>query len=411
MGAHAVLGASSSPIWLNCAGCGQRPATAKGSASIYAATGTVAHSLCETALTGGAKPHAQIGAHYDCDGFDIEVTEEMADAVELYLDYAQLLIKPGSRLMIETKVSLSGLFASSPPPEVYGTADMIIYDPPDAMIKLAGKLHVLDFKYGSGVAIEASSSQLAFYALGALLAVTSDPVDEVTVHVVQPRAPHADGPIRRLTYTLQALQAFAAKLVAQVELINSGRGGFNAGKWCRFCPIAGSCPELAKVNVALATTDFPHPVNIGPMEPAMLDAGQLAVIMGRIPLFDAWVRSVENEALSRMMAGQSIPGLKLVDKRATRKWTMADEDVLEELKLPHILGDQAILVAKLVALSPTQAEKKLGKGLWKRVTDAGLVEKKSSGLTIAPENDRREAVVPMEGATLDFLSDTEDENL
>jgi hypothetical protein len=105
-------------------------------------------------------------------------------------------------------------------------------------------------------------------------------------------------------------------------------------------------------------------------------------------LLKKWLNAVEVFAQDRMEKGESFPGFKLVRKRANRRWKEGAEEAL---------AGQPVF--ETVLLSPVRAEKV--KGL--KIDLSQWIEKPEGGLTIAPESDRREAVVS--NVALDFIDE------
>jgi hypothetical protein len=106
--------------------------------------------------------------------------------------------------------------------EVYGTADAIVWQPAKK------RLHVVDLKYGAGVAVNVIGNlQLKIYALAALLTMNYD-AQEVVVTIVQPRCPHPDGPIRSATYDAVDLLEFFADLEDAVKRVEEATRAYYA---------------------------------------------------------------------------------------------------------------------------------------------------------------------------------------
>ena len=88
--AHSLLGASSAARWLKCPGSFALSQTAPTAAtSVYAATGTLAHSFIEGCLQSPITrmEHTSIGNAYRIDGHEIIVDEDMVDGVNVMVDY------------------------------------------------------------------------------------------------------------------------------------------------------------------------------------------------------------------------------------------------------------------------------------------------------------------------------------
>jgi hypothetical protein len=103
-------------------------------------------------------------------------------------------------------------------------------------------------------------------------------------------------------------------------------------------------------------------------------------------VFSSWAAEVEAYAQSVLERGGSVPGYKLVAKRAIRQWADVEDAAAQ---LENILGEEAF-TKKL--LSVAQAEKVLKK--MKLELSEDMVTKPDNGLTIAPVSDKRKEVVP-----------------
>jgi hypothetical protein len=239
--AHSVLSASGSSIWMNCT---MSPVLSRGAerrSSKYADEGTRAHELAERFLRGEPQ-----------DGEN----EAMKEALKPFLDHVQQLMDKTSIWKIEHRVDLSPLWDGLPPEDLFGTADFVAVLP-------GGDLHVVDLKYGRGVPVEVKdNTQLLYYALGVWLALKdATPIQSVTMTIVQPRAPHEDGPIRSWSIpVLDLIQWGYDVLKPTVEKICEGDKDelvLQEGKHCRWCPAASAgCPEKGKTRTKQAQQEF-----------------------------------------------------------------------------------------------------------------------------------------------------------
>ena len=135
-------------------------------------------------------------------------------------------------------------------------------------------------------------------------------------------------------------------------------------------------------------------------DPTTMDDAQIKQIMEAAPLMRQLLEGVEAEALRRLQAGQSIPGLKLVNGRGSRAWALPEEEMAEKLVKMGI-PKGAIYETKLV--TPAKAEKltwekrdgtkmQLSERQLKTM-DQEYVVKMAGKLTVVPESDSRPAVV------------------
>lgn len=157
MGKHALLSASSSHRWLNCPPSARLCEQYEDRGSSYAAEGTEAHTLGEyklkTTLGIRAKDPTAHLAYY---------SEEMEECAVGYAAYIMELLETAKQscadpvVLIEQRLDFSKYVEGG-----FGTGD--------AVIIADGTLHVIDYKHGQGVLVEAEDNpQMKLYALGRL---------------------------------------------------------------------------------------------------------------------------------------------------------------------------------------------------------------------------------------------------
>ena len=380
MSAHARLSASSAKRWLKC------PPSVRvkgdGGASIHAATGTFAHGIAAKCLEDPSVTASDfLLKRGKVDGFDIECDLEMVDAVNLYCEDVATDFQEGDQAWIEMPL-LQAL--SRIDPDLGGTADYVRYRP------ATRHLLVADFKYGSGVYVEVEDNeQLKLYALGAMLEC-GKVVTDVTVRIAQPRFEGAK-PIRDFHFKAHELLDFVADVKAAANLSRDDSAPYKAGDHCTFCPQARTCPELLKLHHALVAADFDviETAVATPGATAVVDHAKLAAALVSIPAVKERIKAIEAYAYAEASRGVEIPGFKLVDKRANRKWKSEGE---------VILWAQAQAIdpyAPRAVLSPAQLEKKLSADVPRgKKKEAGkvlepFVEKVSSGTALVPIDDAR----------------------
>jgi len=334
-GAHARLSASAAHRWLHCAGSVNLSA-GKNSTSEYAAAGTFAHSIAADCLQRDLDPQDFLGRHKEVDGFAVECTEEMVEAVKFYVDWVINQITSEAQHACEVPL-LEALQEIDP--DLGGTADYVIYTPETK------HMHVIDFKYGSGTYVEADDSeQLRIYAFGAMLS-TKRPVKNITVTIVQPRFEGAK-PVRSWTFKAVNILEFIADIKAAADKTRLSDPPLVSGDHCKFCPARADCPKLKEHQTELMANDFAELV------PYDLDA--LAQALTNVPLVAARIKAIEEFAYAEATRGIVIPGYKLVAKRPVRRWK-SEGDVMEWAQ------ENAVdAFAPRELLSPAQLEKKLG---------------------------------------------------
>lgn len=367
---HSKLGASSYERWGSCPGSVRLVTGLKPTTSVYAAEGTVAHDVAAACLKQRLSPSQFIGEKRECEGHEIEVTEEMAEAVSVYLlairgDYAEFSERPTQ--WVEHKFHLKDIH-----PDLFGTADCVMY--------YAGRkwLRVYDYKHGAGVAVDVNNNkQLRYYALGALLS-SGMPASTVEIVIVQPRRPHPDGPVRRFQLPAMELLDFAADLLDAVHATEAADAPLNPGEHCRWCPAAGICPKLKAQANDTARHEFAPSLSYDPKE--------LAETLDRLPVLEAWIESVRQFAYGEALHGRLPPNYKLVEKRATRKWI---DEHTAEIELQKLGLAESDVFAPRKMQSPAQIEKRLGK---QKTALAPLVQAVSGGMTLVHNSDSREPI-------------------
>lgn len=361
--AHYKFSPSASSRWLACPGSLQFE-TDDDRSSEYAAEGTVAHALAHQCWMLGCEASVFIGQSRSADGFTFTITEEMTDAVQMYLDFVEQLAD-GSQVLAETKIEHSMV------PGFGGTIDCAI----------PAKRHLVDFKYGAGLPVDVASngegsrygfnSQMTCYAL--LFRDKFEFTGDVQISIVQPRASHPDGPIRTATIPEDHLADF----MLQIYEVAEGKRDeeIHAGDHCRWCPAKIQCPELYELTVKTAQAEFDEEA----MTPEK--AGEILAMEKAIK---GYVDAVSNWVHGRLDKGDRVPGYKLVERFGNRRYAADEETVVRRCRSRKI-GKKQIYKTEL--LSPAQLEKVAGKDLV-----AELTERPNLGTTVVPESDRRKEV-------------------
>lgn len=379
---------SSAYRWIACPGSVRMEDGLPDQTSVFAAEGTAAHFVAEQCLKYGYQAKRFIGQivyvhdsraefepfHEKAQGF--EVTYEMVDAVQVYLDEVRSHVNPaeGDELHVEQWLTLPEI------PNYGGTADAIVHK------HKAKKLVVLDLKYGRGVAVSPEGNPQALsYAAMAARRFHNHPINEVEVVIVQPRA---EGPgVKRWVIDFLDLFDWTGELIEAAARTEQPDAPLDPGSHCKFCKAAAICPALQWKVAEEAVADFADDGSVILSDPTSFTPQRLARVLENAGLIEDWVNRVREYAHSLAESGVTIPGWKLVQKRAIRKWE--DEEAAEAFLLGELdLTRDQIFEEKIK--SPAKIEAVLGR---KRKDEiAHLVVAVSSGTVLAPEADRREAV-------------------
>lgn len=357
---HSRFGASKSSRWRNCPGSIAAEDGLPDTPTEYAIIGTAAHDLAERCLTEDLDSAAFVGETITVakDGLpeprEIEVTAEMAEAVQVYLDFVRQAAGPDDVMFVEHQFDLAPL---SPPEPIWGTSDCTLWN---AKTK---HLHVIDYKHGAGVVVEAEgNTQGLQYALGAAVEIaqtTRQRPETITITIVQPRAHHPDGPVRSWTITWADLVEDKKAMFAAVEAALARDAPRVVGKWCGFCKAQATCPAQMTHAMDLARVEFDVPMEVEasvpnePPRPEDLTLVDLVNVLERADLVQDWLKSVKGYVEQLLKDGVDVPGYKLVEGRKHRQWT-------DEAKADSFLARNGVKAAKRYTkklLSPAQAEK------------------------------------------------------
>lgn len=374
--AHSLLGASSAKRWIECPGSVKLSEGVENTSSKYADEGTAAHELAERCLKEQVNAVKYLGEHITVGENVFEVTAEMADAVQIYIETVRSYCNGAYELMVEQRFHLDWI-----DDELFGTNDACV-------VQLFDKVVIIDFKYGRGVPVEAiGNKQLLYYALGGARGYEGYDVELV---IVQPRCPHPEGPVRKWNINYHTLTEYEQELRDAVVEVNKARKLKDvyqltkSGDHCKFCPAKGFCKTLRHDSLSVANVDFDDWVEPTTLPtPQSLTPDQISRAIVLSDLVEEWISAVRNYAHEQLVKGVEIPGFKLVQKRANRAWKDEDE-VIKEFE--DVLGD-LIFTKKLK--SPAQLEKILGKEVIKKHSCIP-----DNGTAIAPLSDKRPAIKP-----------------
>lgn len=385
--AHAILGASSCDRWWNCPGSVRLSEAIPEAASPYAQAGTAFHELMERCLKGNRDPAEFLGFPVDVStdtlAAEVRIDEEMVGAAKEVIAALKegWSLSDDDRVFIEQRFTLEKL---NPPAPMFGTADLVIYN------RASRLLRVIDFKYGAGVAVDVKDNpQLRYYALGAMLAL-GERVSRVTMTIAQPRAWHADGPIRSDAMDAEDLLEWSVYLIAKAAETQKPDAPLQAGDWCRWCPAQGACPALADRALKSAMVEFGDLDAITiPPTPDALTVDQLVRVLDHASEIKDWLNAVAAYATNLLERGGSVPGYKLVAKRpGPRKW----KDDAAAVKAIPILADidPSLIFDPPKLKTPAALEKVVGKAGMADLAD--LIKQESSGVNLVREEVARPAV-------------------
>lgn len=369
---HAVLSASSAHRWLNCTPAPRLEQEFDDHETEAAAEGSAAHALAEHKLRKALKLRSKKPiSQYDCDEMD-EYTSGYVDFVMEALAEAKTTC-PDPQVLIEQKLDFSCYV-----PDGFGTGDCLIVASP--------RLHVIDFKYGLGVLVDAyQNPQMMLYALGALRIFDClYDITEVAMTIYQPRREN----VSTWTISVDELREWAeTTLRPKADLAFKGEGDYAPGSWCQFCRAAVKCRARAEAKLELAKFEF--------AQPPLLSDVEIGEILTKLDDLTHWANEIVAYAQDAAINhGKQWPGYKLVESRTIRKYS--DEEAAAQAA--NAAGYHDIYKKSLISI--TEMEKLMGKQTFKEVL-GGLVIKPAGKPTLVPASDKRPAIFTT-GAKNDF---------
>lgn len=373
---HAVLSASSSHRWLNCSPSARLEQEFEDCETEAAAEGTAAHALCEHKLRRALKRQSRKPiSKYDCEEMDTHTDNYVQFVLETISQAKEHCADP--IINIEQRLDFSCYV-----PHGFGTGDCII---------IADKtLHIIDFKYGQGVLVEAEQNpQMMLYALGALrIYDTLYDIEDVAMTIYQPRREN----ISTWTISVSDLVVWAEnELVPKARLAFEGKGEYMPGPWCTFCKAAVKCRARAEEKLALARYEFAQP-------PLLTDA-EIEEILGKLDDLTRWAEEIKAYAQDAALNhGKQWHGYKVVEGRSIRKYS--DENAV--IEAANAAGYHDIFRKSLLPI--TEMEKLMGKQEFAEVL-SGLIIKPAGKPTLVPITDKRPA---MTNVNIDFNEIQED---
>ena len=419
MSGHAKLSPSKRSRWALCPGSIREetkyPDERSGPAAI---DGTHTHTVLEHCVKAGlADPTSMVGVKMkDHDG-EFVVDADRAERVKSAIEYIKDRSMGGMlKVISETRVNPQYLLGRD---DLDGTVDVQIIGPE--------WIELIDYKDGMGVVKAEGNLQLEQYAYGVLagykLPINSTEYPEtIRMTIIQPKlALKGMSPITSHDVKVRDLLDNMGSIITQAAATDAPDAPLVPGdSQCKFCRAKGSCSALAgevmkEVGIVfqpVVTETLDVAQQSADKDPATMSDAQIVQIMEAAPLLRQMLDGVAKEAQARLEAGKTIPGLKLVNGRGSRAWTLSDEETAEKL-IKMGIPKSSVYETKLI--SPAKAEKltwtkkikgeevstQLSERQLKRMRDE-YVTTFAGKLTVVPESDERKAVItnaaPMFGA-------------
>lgn len=446
---HARLSASQTKQWWECPGSTvyleHNPELVSESGT-FAREGTCAHALLELCLGTGTRPADYLGRvmriprvlvdgkHQDGDAvmlpdgaeaeteMDFEVSDDMAEAVDSCVSYVRgrLMELTGSEDTVEAirNGALSLERRVNPLPErddTGGTGDIII----DVWPEL---LEIVDYKHGKGVFVPVEGNkQLRSYMMGAIEEFKAHDYASFRYTISQPRhmrSPRSgimcedvtpaemlawQGELRKAAKRVDHVRSICGPDTSLHELWKAGHISVGQdGEHCTFCDLKAWCPAVAAKAQEVAAVDFEDDL------PERIDSpghNQLAMALPWVPLLDAWLKELDAAAERELMAGNQVPGYKLVEGKSNRQLKPEYQDQEKLAAVAVKLGadrDKLFNPPKEPTIKTGPQIEKLIPAKRRQEFSDTVMHKPPGKPVVAPESDPRPAVRPGQAAEEDF---------
>jgi hypothetical protein len=322
--AHSKFGASVARRVMRCtASVGlieKVPAYLRKPPSGDAERGTGCHAATVDLINGTETLASLVGKTFGSYTLTRDDVENAIAPVFGYVD--RLLDTPGAEFYVEHRVVFPTI------PGAYGTADLLV--------RVGNTIHVIDYKFGSGVRVTAVypdgdedvlNAQPTFYACGARATLREffTGVETVVITILQPMSIEPDAEmVSSVTVTHDELDKFITVYRAACEEALSESPRLARGDWCRFCPAKPVCPAHTAPLLDLAQL-----LALMPSEPGGRLAGPsskdayLQLLADGLNLLDATrdIRTAfHDQAKAALESGDVVPGYALTAGRAQRHW-------------------------------------------------------------------------------------------
>ncbi len=376
-----ILGGSTAAQRIHCPGSYQlEQSVPKSPGSEFADRGSMLHAVMEMIINTDAQDMKEavtvvedhIGNDFGYEGHELTeelVKEKVLPALQSWFDIVDQWDL--DTWFVEQRVSLGVVIDGA-----FGTADILALDD-------VGRMHIIDWKFGDGVPVPAENNLgLGFYAACALYdekpqlrEIFTDDVSDVVLHIVQPRTGSSDNPHDYWETETDWLEDLVDSAVLAIEKAMQPGAPTSPGSWCRWCDAKTVCPSQQALVGEVISKD-----------PKVMSGVEFADLLRKLVLVEDMKKAAFERALHEMEAGAKIPGWKLVQKRATRRWINEAEAVaackLKRLKVDDMYDKKLKTPPAMEKRNPKVYSKCLSK----------LVHSISSGVTVVPDTDKRAAI-------------------
>lgn len=333
MAGHSFIAPSFAPVWVHCAAAPMMAAMfPEMTESDDARAGTAAHWVGSDSLIEGKDPASYLGVVAPN---GVVIDQDIIDSAAVYVDDVRANSSV-PQLKVEQQLTMPEIH-----PDNWGTSD--------AFEHRGGEVWIWDFKHGH-VAVEPFENwQLIDYAAGIIkeygINGFQDQAITFVLNVVQPRAQHRDGPVRRWRVKACDLRGYFNRLSSAAHDVYGPNPKAKSGAHCVYCPGRLNCEAFTKaVGTVLDYISEPMPMLVTAEQ-----IGTELVMLERAEQLLKARKAIALEQGERMASsGQIVPGWQLATKYGRLDWAAA----------PDVIAAMWPGTAKTDVITPTQAFKR-----------------------------------------------------
>ena len=295
--------------------------------------GTAAHWVAETCLNNPQfTPMAMIGQMHPN---GILVDAEMAEHVDTYLEEVRSVVG-SDKLYVEKEHDMGWIYSG-----YGGTPDAWFYN------TVTGVLYIWDIKYGWRIVDPVKSLQMSSYLGGIIPFLGNVPINRIEAIIVQPRAAHPEGRIRRWHTSVEELGPIWTELQAAIQEGSGNNPTCRTGPHCRDCRALATCPYAQ--DAAASAIEVSGRVMHAAPTPQEL-AAEISILTVAKEAIALRLTALETMAVSVMESGGVVPGYAMERSYGKRRWKKP-----EELRAVEIMTGASLFEEK--PRTPAQAKK------------------------------------------------------
>jgi len=275
--------------------------------NLAALEGTAAHGLAAACLTENTKPVDYLGQEI---APGVIADAEMVRAVTLYVDTCRQYM--GAEYGIEKSHTFEDTTNGN---TLSGTPDLWAFDQAESTLR------ILDLKYGFGWVEVFENWQFLSYAALICMGGRFENYWPTTIEliVVQPRANHPDGPVRKWRFPAVELRNYADRLFNAMGLAAQESPTTHSGDHCRYCAALCDCHSAGAATGA--ALDYSGTAGILEQTPDSI-AWELSAIERALPMLKQRQVALEETAMQMVKTGQIVPGYETRQVYGSLAWNV-----------------------------------------------------------------------------------------